>query len=747
MNIRVFPPTPRLRLLALACAGACLSMAAAAQQGASVQEGNAAAQGGETAQVVVTGSIRERVAAEVPYAIGVVTREELRAAGPMINLSEALARVPGLVVNNRNNYAQDLQVSSRGFGSRATFGVRGLRLYSDGIPATMPDGQGQVSHFDLAGASRIEVLRGPFSVLYGNSSGGVIALFSAPVRERQGEVGLDVGSDGLRQLRASVETPLGEGFDLRVSGSTMEYDGFRPQMEAKRHTANVRLGWQGASDRVVVQAGYFSQPAQDPLGLTRDEFTANPYGTPQGQVRTRPPLDTPLVPIAQVFNTRKEAEQTQLGVSWKHSFGEGALRESQVAAYTGQRSVTQWQSIPLNSQVPATHSGGVVDFDRDYHGIDARLRWNWGDVDLLTGAAYETQGDDRRGFENFTGAATAPTALGVTGNQRRDERNRATTQDAYAQLEWAFAPTLTASAGVRSGRVTLRSSDAYLANGNDSGAMSFNYTNPVLGLRWQALPALQLHASAARGFESPTLTELAYRADGSPGFNSGLQPQTSRQFEIGAKWRQGTWGLDAALFRADTDDEIGVLSNAGGRSAYQNVGRTRRQGAELSTTWQPQAAWRASLGLTYLDASYRDDFLTCAATPCNPNAVPPTPTNLKEVPAGNRIAGTQRTSAFGEVAWRDAGLGEWALEARALGRTAVNDLNSDFAPGYVITNLRWIKSWPLAGGRKVELLARVDNLADKVYAGSVIVNEGNARYFETGAPRTFLLGVRVYGGF
>ncbi|MDZ5457166.1 TonB-dependent receptor family protein [Azohydromonas lata] len=738
-----------MRPLALAYAGALLSMAASAQQAADAAQG-------EAAQVVVTGSVRERVAAEVPYAIGVVTREELRAAGPMINLSEALARVPGLVVNNRNNYAQDLQISSRGFGSRATFGVRGLRLYSDGIPATMPDGQGQVSHFDLAGASRIEVLRGPFSVLYGNSSGGVIALFSSPVRERQGEVGLDVGSDGLRQLRASVETPLGEGFDLRVSGSTMEFDGYRPQMEAKRHTANVRLGWQGASDRVVVQAGYFNQPAQDPLGLKREEFAANPYGTTSDTVPGR----TGVQPLPASYDTRKNAEQSQVGASWKHSFGDDSVvRETQLAAYTGRRSVTQWQSIPPSTQRSSTRqSGGVVDFDREYHGMDARVRWNFGDVDLLTGASYETQGDDRRGYENFLGDPANPTALGVTGLQRRDERNRATTHDAYAQLDWQINPALTASAGVRSGRVTLTTSDRYpvqagcAANPNsgtlncdDSGDLAFNYTNPVLGLRWQALPSLQLHASAARGFESPTLTELAYRRSGEgAGFNTALKPQTSRQFEIGAKWRANPWSVDATLFRADVDDEIGVDSNRGGRATYQNVGRTRRQGAELSASFQPAAAWRAQLGLTYLDAAYRDAFTTCTTVlPCNPV----TGQNTAQVAAGNRIAGTQRTSAFGEVAWRDAALGEWALEARALGRTAVNDLNSDFADGYVITSLRWIKSWPLGGGRKVELLARVDNLADKVYAGSVIVNEGNARYFETGAPRSFLLGVRVYGGF
>src|SRR3990167_3504059 len=129
----------------------------------------------QAADVVITGSARAQRVLDAPFAITAIDATALRDAGPMVNLSEVMAQVPGVVVNNRNNYAQDLQISSRGFGARAAFGVRGLRLYADGTPATMPDGQGQVAHFDLAGAQRIEVLRGPFSVLYGSNSGGVIA--------------------------------------------------------------------------------------------------------------------------------------------------------------------------------------------------------------------------------------------------------------------------------------------------------------------------------------------------------------------------------------------------------------------------------------------------------------------------------------------------------------------------------------------------------------------------------------------
>lgn len=709
---------PARHLLALACAWACAPAAVWAQAGAAQ---------GEPEQVVVTGSVVQRTVEEAPFAISVVDREALRQAGPMINLSEALGRVPGLVVNNRSNYAQDLQISSRGFGARAGFGVRGLRLYADGIPASGPDGQGQVAHFDLAGAERVEVLRGPFSVLYGNSSGGVISLFGAPARRAEAEAALDVGSYGLRQWRGGLALPLGEGFDLRAGVSKLQTDGFREQSGAERTLANLRLGWQGAQDRVTLLLNHYDQPSDDALGLTRAQFDADPEQTAQ------PALD---------FNTRKNARQTQAGVSWRHLFaGDGALRESQLSAYLGDRSVTQWQAIPVATQGNPRHGGGVVDFDRRYDGVEGRLRWSLGPVDLLTGAVIERQQDDRRGYENFTG--TAPDQqLGVTGRLRRDEDNRATSRDVYAQGEWALSPQLTASLGVRSGRVSMSTDDAYLGNGDDSGRLAYSYTNPVAGLRWQAFrqgsESLQLHASVARGFESPTLGELAYRPDGAGGFNDALKPQTSRQLELGAKWRRADFAVDAALFQARVANEIATLTNAGGRSTFQNVGQTRRQGLELATRWLPRQGLRGQLALTWLDAEYRQSFLACGGIPClAPSVV---------VPAGNRIAGTQRVNAWAEVAWRDAAWGEWGLELRAAGKTAVNDTNTDFAAGYGVAALRWSKAYALGPQQRVELLLRVDNLFDRTYAGSVIVNDGNARYFEPGVPRNLLLGLRWVGG-
>jgi len=720
------------------------ALAALLAMGASAALAQSAAQ-----EIVVTGSVLQSRVLEAPYAINVVDSEELRAAGPMVNLSEALVQVPGLVVNNRNNYAQDLQISSRGFGARAPFGVRGLRLYTDGIPATMPDGQGQVAHFDLAGAQRIEVLRGPFSVLYGSNSGGVIALFSQPIDKAQTELALDVGRFDLRQGRITVAAPIttiGDGtLDMRASYSDFSTDGFRPQSAADRQLANLRLGWQNATDSVVLLASNHEQSALDPLGLTWDQFVADPRQTTAIALGGYDPAR----PAVLRYDTRKTIRQSQAGLRWRHRFVDaGILRESVLMAYDGSRGVTQWQSIPPAAQAASRrHGGGVVDFDRHYGGAEGRLVMALGPAEVVVGASVETQRDDRLGFQNFTGPASSPTALGIVGAQRRDEDNRATTRDGFVQAELPLAQDWTLTGGIRAGRLRLRTKDHYIVcndgvrvdteadcggninatqgNVDDSGSLSFSYTNPVLGLRWQLAPELVLHASAARGYETPTLGELAYRplADGAGGFNPAVRAQRSDQVEVGAKWRRQGLAVDAVVFGVNTRDEIGVKENLNGRSVFRNVGRTKRRGAELAATVNPVRSVTLRTALSWLQAEYRD--------------------SVGSIVAGNRLPATQRASAWAEAAWAPGWVpGEFAVEWRAVARSYANDANTAVAPGYALANLRWLGRFALGASDTLEVLARVENLFEKTYVGSVIVNDGNGRFFEPGSPRNYLLGLR-----
>src|SRR5512139_3527574 len=499
---------------------------------------------------VVTATRTERATLDVPASVDVIDREEVRDAQWRVNLSETLARVPGVVALNRQNYAQDLQISIRGYGARSTFGVRGLRLYLDGIPATQPDGQGQVSHFPLNAVDRIEVLRGPFSALYGNSSGGVIAMTTrvGPTAPSV-EVTSAAGGYGTWRLGVSAEG----GSDLAsfsLDGGRFSTEGYRDHSAATRDLVNFRFAAATPLGQLRFSVNSLDMPeSMDPLGLTRAQAASDPrQASPQ----------------ALQFNTRKSAQQTQFGAELATDLGGGW--RSNVSAWIGDREVTQFQSIPVAVQAPPAHPGGVIDFARDFSGIDARIQRYFDWATVTAGVNVERLSEDRRGYENFIGST-----LGVMGRVRRDEGNTVTSNDAYLQVEADLAARWKLTAGARASRVEFRSDDRYLANGNDTGGVDMSSVNPVVGLVYRASPGTSYYASYGRGFETPTLNELAYRPDGSAGLNTALKPARSNNVEIGWKYMPSTsLSVTAALFGVRTEDDIVVLTNVGGRSSFGN---------------------------------------------------------------------------------------------------------------------------------------------------------------------------------
>ena len=700
----------------------CVVAVAACGRGlASAQDLAAVAQ-----QVVTVTSTRTNQAAfDIPASVNVVSAADVRDARAQVNISESLGAVPGVFAKDRQNYAQDVQLSMRGFGARSTFGLRGIRVYVDGIPATLPDGQGQITNVDLNSVQRIEVLRGPFSALYGNSSGGVLQVFTETGAGRPTlEAGVAGGSNGLQ--RESLKASGANGsLGYVLSASHFATDGWRDHSAAQRDLGNAKLtyAW-GDSDDVSLIVNAVSLPsAQDPLGLTRAEYTANPRGVDASAI---------------TFNTRKSTSQTQGGATWEHRFD--ATSRLAWTTYTGHRSATQFQAIPVATQGNPLNPGGVIQLGRDYSGNDVHLSHTAlrGDqsLTLVAGVSYDTLQEHRQGYENFVGSVP-----GVQGALRRDERNDVDSLDPYAQLAWSPGKAWEIDLGVRRSDVTFRSHDAYVtaSNPDDSGRADYRATLPVLGLLYKPDGWLRLYATAAKGFETPTLNELAYRADGQSGLNLGLQPSHSRSFEVGAKADLPAAGeIDLALFESDTSDEIVTLTNVGGRSTYQNGGRTRRTGVELSWSAELPAHLHWTAAVATLSARYRDGFMTCAATPC-------TAPNLA-IAAGNRIPGTSPVNAFAELAWRPTNAWSAGVDIHTVGRVMVNDANSDAAAGYstIGTHLKYLATWQ---AWKLGAFARVDNVFDRQYAGSVIVNEGNARYFEPALRRTWLAGASAAYSF
>lgn len=657
---------------------------------------------------------------EVAGSVDWVDGEQLRQGRPQFSLAEGLRGVPGLQLQDRGNHAQDVQLSIRGFGARSGFGVRGVRLYVDGIPATLTDGQGQTSNIDLASVERVEVLRGPFSALYGNSSGGVVQVFT---EDGDGAPRLDVsssaGSFGSARAGAKL-SGSSERLSYVISANRFRTDGWRTHATARRDVFNAKLGLDaGGGERVYLMVNHVRVRAQDPLGLSAEQLQTDAR---QGSAA-----------LARQYDTHKNVEQTQFGL--RHERRMGADSTLGFMAYAGRREMLQLLAIPPAPQANPAHSGGVVAFERDYVGAD--VRWSTRTqlaarpLHLLAGIAWDDLRERRRGYENFAGTGDAQ-RLGVVGALRRHERNRVSNLDPYLQASWQLAPRWRAEAGMRRSQVRFDSRDQYVvgANGDDSYVTRYRRWLPTAALRYQPSRNWAWHLALGRGFETPTLNELAYSASGGAGVNTGLQPASSRNLELGLKGRLGSGLLTAALFQVGTRDEIVTLANVGGRASYQNAGRTRRRGLELSWLHESHNHWHTRLAWTWLDARYREGF--CAPAPCGPST---------EVAAGLRLPGVARQSLYAALSWAPPQGWQAGLEWRAQSGVYANDRNTARAPGHGLLALYagYGRSGP---GWQWQAFVRVDNALARRAVGSVIVNEGNARYFEPLAGRSWSLGLQ-----
>ncbi len=686
------------------------------------------------APITVTSTRLDTSVLDTPASISVIDGFDMRDARLQINLSEGLAGVPGLQIQNRQNYAQDLQVSIRGFGSRSSFGVRGVRLYVDGIPATMPDGQGQTSNIDIASIDRVEVLRGPFSSLYGNSSGGVINVYTEDGADPpELSAGMAAGSYGTYRYGAKASGVVDlekTELDYVLSATRFTTQGYRDHSGARKNLVNAKLRLQfDDNSKLTLIANSVDLKADDPLGLTREQFDSDPRS---------------VASVALQYNTRKTVKQSQGGLIYERAIN--ADNDLRAMLYYGERDTVQFQSIPFTAQRDERHAGGVIDLQRKYGGAD--LRWTSRLVfagkpfTLIGGLSYDEMKENRRGYENFSGEPfTGQTGqLGVRGDLRRKESNTIWNLDPYMQASWRFLPRWTLDAGLRYSNIRFESDDHYLngRNGDDSGATRYRKLLPVASLRYQVSPDVSVYGSVGRGFETPTFNEISYRDFNSSGLNFALQPSANTSIEVGAKANIGKGLLTAALFQTRTEDEIVAADAEGGRTVYQNAGRTLRTGFELAWRGEVARHWHTELAYTWLDAKYRDD---CAAGNC---ANPGDP--AKYLQEGNRIPGVARHALYAALAWAPPTGWRAGVDARYLSKMYVNDGNTEATPGYVVAGMHAGYVWRL-GPWETNAYARLDNIFDRRHAGSAIINENIGRYYEPAPGRNWSAGVNASYAF
>jgi iron complex outermembrane recepter protein len=653
--------------------------------------------------IVITATRVPQPALDLPATIDVVDRERIQQGQLEVNLSESLDEVPGVSVQNRQNYAQDLQISVRGFGARSSFGVRGVRLYSDGIPGTMPDGQGQFSQFDLGSVDRIEVLRGPFSALYGNSSGGVIAIFT-----QDGPPGEEItataaaGTFGMHRI-ALKGAGSSAAVNYVVDAAHFDTDGYRQHSAAERNNFNSKLRIELPSGgRLTLLGNAVQTPfVQDPLGLT--------------QAQLNDPTQAGTNALA--YNTRKSISQAQVGVGYDRPFSQNLTVSALL--YGGNRATTQFQAIPRSVEALATHPGGVIELGRNFAGGDwhmtATSTLGGAPLQVTAGLSYDDLLEARKGYLNFVG-----NALGVEGALRRDENNRAYDLDEYVQGQWSPGAHWRVLAGLRHSDVEIRSTNKLVTTGLPAeSSVHFQSTNPVAGLTYLPTKKVAIYGSFGRGFETPTLNDLAYRSvDGTiPGLNLGLRAAQSNNYELGVK-RHGTrLAVGLSAFYTSTTDELAVLQSSGGRTVYQNIAATQRRGVELALTELLGAGWSSRLAYTWIRAVV--------------------------VPGGNRLPAVPQNALYSALDWQAKKWGLHAtLEIIARAKIFANDLNTQAANGYGLGNLSvGLEQSPRAW--HFSEFVRVDNLADRAYVGSVIVNESNSRFFEPDPGRTIYLGFSV----
>jgi iron complex outermembrane receptor protein len=661
---------------------------------------------------VVTATRYETNSFDLPLSIDAVTGSEVRDARMGANLSEIAPRIPGVVINYRSTAAQELSISTRGFGARSQFGVKGIRIYVDGIPLNSADGQGQAGSINLDTLGQIEFLRGPFSALYGNSSGGVVQAFTRDgAKDPTITVGASTGTWNTNKQSMTLEGQVGP---VNYILNTYQYvtDGYRDFSQYRRDNFNGKISYQFSPDTKFTFVGnYMDQPyTNDPNALTPSEFASNSRQAGANAVAR---------------NSRLYRINSYGGIIIDHNLSEkDSLR---FVAYSGSRSNLQYLT-----------TSAAAEIIRDTEGFD--FRWTRKDLFLnkplnfTAGLTYDSMEDIRSRY-TYSSPWREFTPLQATSTNDRREKQTAFNVDQYLQASYEPTDRLLFIAGLRHSRVNIKNEDLYFGDCtarptacDSSGQVTYSNTSPVAGVTIKVTPTLNLYANYGRGFETPTFAETTYSsASTGAGPNLSMVPSKSKNYEIGLKaFVTSNTRVNVALFKVDTKNEIVVVANSGSQNQYDSIANTERKGIELSLDSRLPYNFNFYQTYTYLDSEFKNSF---------------TNTVGGFVAAGNRLAGVYKNTAYTELAWKYPAF-NFSSAIENIYYSDVNGYDSNAADrkadAYSIVNLRASLKQSFNNWNFSEFV-RADNIFDEKYVGNVRVN--NSATFEPGAPRNYTVGV------
>ena len=647
---------------------------------------------------------------QTPLAVQLLDRSQISRARPTWGLDESLGAVPGIYVANRYNFSLDQRISIRGFGSRSAFAVRGVKVLLDGIPQTLPDGQGQLTNVELGAADRVEVLRGAASALFGNAAGGVISIWSDPAAPGRPASELQVTSGWFDRGGRAWSKWLASASD-RVAGgaasvvvSRLSYDGERDHSAADFRNLNARVqlplgpGW---SLSLLADAG-IDPRADNPGALTLAELHVNRDSAPPINVST---------------HAGKDVTQLQGGATARHELAGG-----------GEAAFTLF-GLGRTLRNPTTFA--YLDLDRTAYGarvqVSRPLALAGLSQRLTAGVDFQRQRDDRVNFGNSGGQPD--------GVRQLDQLEHVTEVGPFVQSALELTPRTTVTAGLRYDWVDFRVHDRLVdsLNPDDSGRRLMAALSGSLGVALNPSPAVTLYANVGSSFETPTTTELTNRPDTAGGFNPTLEPQKAWNYEIGARGAMnGRLTYSLALFQADVRDELisYEVPTSPQRRFFRNAGTAQHRGVELGADAILGSGLSLSAAWTYAHYRYRRyRLVTGSATfVLDGRALP-------GVPAQYVRLGLKAHPAALRGAWLEYD------ETYSSGYLVDDTLSARTSPWWAANvRLGWEGT---AGSVRIAPFVGVENLYNRLYVGSVTINAARGRYYEPAPGRNVYVGLSL----
>ena len=698
--------------------------------------------------VVVSATRVEQNIFDVPASIDVVDQSSIQDSQLGMTLSESLVRVPGITAQNRNQFAQDPQISSRGFGARSTFGVSGVKLYVNNIPFTMPDGITQPGNIDLESVSSIEVLKGPFAAMYGSAAGGVISIKTQkPPKDNELSASFLAGSYGTTKESAQATGTI-NNVGYLINESVFDSNGYRANSRAHKKQTTVSFGFDLTdATHIDILADYMQMNANDPLGLAGIGSTLAPKWPGSNYIPYVSSSPTATTTAAIAAKTRVARENTQVGINIEHIIDNA--NKLNIVLYAGHRNNSQYLSTSTT-----TNAGRNSAISRDFWGHE--INWTHQGLvldkkySIISGISYASMSDERTDINATAGQIS-------TTSKNRLETDDAINIDEFVQGQLSITNDIALHAGVRNIHSKLTYSPRQ-TQAIGAGSLVFNNTTPTIGAIWKVREDFNLFANYGKGFQSPNSTQTSYKAMDGSGPNLALSGSTTDNYEAGFKsYLNSNTTLNATVFKVVSSNEIAIDNTINSYTVYRNLPvDTTRKGLELSIASKLENNFELYAAYTYMDAKYDGSFssnycITTYSAISNPQCSVQTGgasgTVTVSTNSGNTIPGTYKQQLYTQASWKYPDFGfKTSLEGISNARVYANDTNTAYAQGYTIFNLRGgftqkYNNWEFSE------YGLIGNLFDKSYISSVRVNDSNGAYYEAGTDRNYMIGFSASSRF